>query len=85
MRPMAGKECCAPVAGKEFGDSLGAQVVKILTSSASKPLLKKKAALCLLRMCVRCALRVCVWVGGGGGGWGWCVCVCVCECVCVCV
>jgi hypothetical protein len=39
------------MAGKEFGDSLGAQVVKILTSSASKPLLKKKAALCLLRMC----------------------------------
>ena len=73
-----------PVTGKEFGDSLGAQVVKILTSSASKPLLKKKAALCLLRMCVRCARacgRVCV-----------CVCVCararkrvgvwVCECVC---
>jgi hypothetical protein len=54
------------MAGKEFGDSLGAQVVKILTSSASKPLLKKKAALCLLRMCaphVPClpAAQRCVW------------------------
>eukprot|EP00216_Chloropicon_sp_CCMP2111_P002302 CAMPEP_0198244466 /NCGR_PEP_ID=MMETSP1446-20131203/35195_1 /TAXON_ID=1461542 ORGANISM="Unidentified sp, Strain CCMP2111" /NCGR_SAMPLE_ID=MMETSP1446 /ASSEMBLY_ACC=CAM_ASM_001112 /LENGTH=972 /DNA_ID=CAMNT_0043928507 /DNA_START=138 /DNA_END=3059 /DNA_ORIENTATION=+ len=40
----------ANMGGKEFAEALGGDVQKILVSSLSRPIVRKKAALCLLRL-----------------------------------
>jgi hypothetical protein len=39
----------ANVGGREFADSLAGDVQRILVSSTVRPIVRKKAALCLLR------------------------------------
>ena len=44
----------ANVGGKEFAEALTQDVQTLLTSSVSRPVVRKKAALCLLRLFRRC-------------------------------
>ena len=50
--------CIANVGGAEFAESLAGDVVNILLSTTIRPLVRKKAALCLLRLFRKGARRV---------------------------
>jgi AP-2 complex subunit alpha len=49
----------ANVGGREFADSLAGDVQKILTNPSVRPIVRKKAALCLLRLFRKNKVRRC--------------------------
>ena len=49
-RQSCSRALCPSVGGREFAESLAADVQRLLMSSSVRPVVRKKAALCLLRL-----------------------------------